>query len=202
MAVASTAGTPYSLPTLPVRRFTVAEYQRMIQTGILGDQEAVELLEGQIVPKMPHNPPHDAIVDQAREMIQARLPQGWRIRVQSAIATEDSQPEPDLAVVPGPATRYLDHHPTPPEIALVVEVADASLSRDRQEKLQIYARARLGCYWIINLVEGKVEVYTDPSGPISLPAYGQCDDFGLGTVIPLRIESNLVGEVPVAELLP
>src|SRR5436305_4096318 len=86
------------LPPAPVRRFTVDEYHRMIQTGILEEDDSVELLEGWIVLKMPRNPPHDVAIDLAREAIETRLPAGWRVRVQSAITTSDSEPEPDLAV--------------------------------------------------------------------------------------------------------
>src|SRR4051812_40189587 len=93
-------------PAGPLRRFTVDEYHRMIRTGILTEDDPVELLEGWIVLKMPHNPPHDATVDQSREVLQAALPAGWRVRVQSAITLSDSEPEPDLVVVPGPAARY------------------------------------------------------------------------------------------------
>src|SRR5947209_5857500 len=141
----STISPPTSLlpqpPSLPVRRFTVDEYHRMIQAAILTEDDPVELLEGLVVPKMPHNPPHDGTIDLAQEVIQGRLPAGWRVRVQSAITTGDSEPEPDLAVVAGPASRYLDHHPGVREIAVLMEVADTTLSRDRQDKYLIYAHA-------------------------------------------------------------
>src|SRR5262245_53367242 len=112
----------FGMSPYPVRKFSVEEYHRMIQAGILTEDDPVELLEGWVVPKMPHNPPHDGIVDLAREVIRGKLPAGWRVRVQSAITTPDSEPEPGLVVAPGPASRYFDHHPGPSEIALVVEV--------------------------------------------------------------------------------
>jgi hypothetical protein len=185
-----------------MRRFTVDEYHRMIQAGILTEDDPVELVEGWIVLKMPHNPPHDGTVDQDREVIQSRLPPGWRIRVQSAITLSESEPEPDLTVVPGPASRYFDHHPGPQEIALVVEVSDSSLACDRQEKARMYARARLVCYWIVNLVDRQVEVYTDPSGPGRNPSYRQQQTYGPTDAVPLVIGGQEVARIPAQELLP
>ncbi len=199
-----TAPTPLVTlpPSLPMRRFTVEEYHRIIQAGILTEDDPVELLEGWLVLKMGRNPPHDGTVDLAREVLQARLPKGWRVRVQSAVTTSDSEPEPDLAVVPGPASRYFGHHPTPQEIGILIEVADSSLARDRQEKGRLYARAGIGCYWIINLVDRQIEVYTEPTGPDPDPAYRQRQDHGETAEVPLVIEGREVARVLVADLLP
>lgn len=200
--VAPPTGLPPQPPSLPVRRFTVDEYHRMIQASILTEDDPVELLEGLVVPKMPHNPPHDGTIDLAREVIQSRLPAGWRVRVQSAITTGDSEPEPDLAVVPGPANRYLDHHPGVGEIATLMEVSDTTLTRDRQDKYRIYARAGITCYWIINLVDRQVEVYTDPSGPDANPTYRRRQDYLANDAIPLVIAGQEVARISVAELFP
>jgi Uma2 family endonuclease len=187
----------YQVPPFPVRQFTVDEYHLLIQTGILKDDERLELLDGWITPKMPRNPPHDAYIDQVEEALRARLPAGWRLRVQSAITLSQSEPEPDIAVVPGPASRYRTHHPGPAEIALLVEVADSSLERDRNDKGPIYAQASIGEYWIVNLVDHIVEVYTSPTGT----AYQQRQDYTLADVIPLHLFGQVVGQVPVVELL-
>ncbi len=174
----------------------------MIEAGILDEDDRVELLEGLVVPKMAHKPPHDCTVDLAREIIDSRLPKGWRVRVQSAITTADSQPEPDLAIVPGPASRYFDHHPTPQVIALLIEVADTSLARDRQEKARLYARASVRCYWIINLLDRQIEIYTDPSGPDASPTYRERSDFILGTTVTFPMEGHEAQEIPVADFFP
>jgi Uma2 family endonuclease len=187
-------------PPFPVRRFTVAEYHQMIQTGILNEEDHVELLEGWIVPKMARNPPHDSVLDQAQEVIRARLPQGWRLWVQSAITTADSEPEPDLAVVPGPASRYRTRHPEPPEVALVVEVAESTLAHDRLAKGRLYARAGLPLYWIVNLVDTQLEVYTDPTGPDPTPRYRQRQDLGLSETVMLTLPGQTGAAIPVAEL--
>lgn len=97
----------------PVRRFSVDEYHRMIQAGILTEDDAVELLEGWIVPKMPRNPPHDGTIQIADEVLRPRLPAGWQLRIQSALTMPDSEPEPDLVVVRGDARTYLNRHTRP-----------------------------------------------------------------------------------------
>ena len=99
---------PAIVPPLPVRRFTVEEYHQMIQAGVLGEDDDVELLEGWIVPKMARNPAHDAVVSMVMvDVLTPRLPKGWFCRGQSAITTADSEPEPDVAVVRGSTRDYL-----------------------------------------------------------------------------------------------
>jgi hypothetical protein len=192
----------FQRPPFPVRRFTVEEYHKMIQAGILGEDDPVELLEGWIVAKTPRNPAQDVAIDQAQDAIRPRLPAGWRVRVQSAITTPDSEPEPHLAVVPGPANRYRASHPGPKDIALIVEAADSSLDHDRKEKGPLYARVAIPIYWIINLVASQVEVYTDPTGPAGAAHYRSRKDFGPNDSVPLVIEGKEVASIPVRELLP
>lgn len=191
----------FAPPPFPVRRFTVEEYRRLGESGVLGEDDRVELLEGWIVPKMIHNPPHDAAVELAQAALQARLPAGWRLRIQSAIAMPDSEPEPDLAVVRGSIRDHARRHPEPHEIALVVEVAASSLPLDRA-KGRLYARVGVPMYWIINLAEGRVEVYAEPTGPASSPAYGRQSVFAAGDLVPVTIAGQEAAGVPVADLLP
>jgi Uma2 family endonuclease len=80
------------------------------------------------------------------------------------------------------------------------EVSDTTLSRDRTLKKRVYARARIAVYWIVNVVDRKVEVYTQPSGPADEPDHAQRQDYGVGDVLPLALDGRHVGEVPVAEL--
>src|SRR5262245_40463855 len=125
--------TPPSLifppPAYPMRPFTVAEYHQMIQAGILTEDDRVELLEGWIVPKMPHNPLHDGTIQVASEVITGHLPPSWRIRIQSVVTTGDSEPEPDLAIVRGDRLSYLTRHPGPADVGTIIEVADSTLAR-------------------------------------------------------------------------
>jgi hypothetical protein len=188
-------------PPGPVRRFTVAEYHKLIGSGFFAHDERFELLEGWIVPKMTRNPPHEVAIELANDAIRAVLPAGWRARIQSAITTADSEPEPDLAVVRGAARDHLQHHPGPADIALVVEVADSTLPDDRRWKGRLYARAGIVCYWIINLVDGCVEVYDDPTGPEAEPRYRRMRSFGAGEAVELSLGGRNTA-ITVADLLP
>jgi Uma2 family endonuclease len=172
----------------------------MIKAGILTAKDRVELLEGWIVPKMPHNPPHDGTVWLAQTVLLSRLPASWIVRVQSAITTQNSEPEPDLVVARGPGQRYLTTHPEPKDLAVVIEVADSTLAEDR-EKGRVYARAKIPMYWIINLPEDQVEVYTQPKGG-KAPAYRQRQDYHVPQSVPLVLEEGKTIQIAVRELLP
>ena len=175
----------------------------MIQAGILGEDDNVELLEGWIVPKMSKNPPHDTMISIiAEDFFMPRLPAGYHCRGQSAVTTTYSEPEPDIAVVRGLKRDYLARHPGPADMALVVEVAESSLSRDRTVKVRIYARAAVPVYWIVNLVDRQIEVYTDPSGPIAEPVYHTRRDYRVGDLVPFVVDGRELGPIPAQELLP
>ncbi len=113
----------------------------------------------------------------------------------------DNVPEPDAAVVKGPIRRYLKHHPYPADIALLVEVSESTLDQDRGIKLEMYARDRIPEYWIVNLVDRVVEVYTQPKGG-KTPSYRQMVSYGAGSSVPLRTAGKELGEIPVSDLLP
>jgi hypothetical protein len=189
------------VPVAPVYRFTVAQYHRMTEAGVLTEDDRVELLEGWIVHKMPHNPPHDATITRIQRRLTRILPDEWLLRIQCAITTPDSEPEPDLAVVQGPEEVYFARHPGPGDIALLIEVADTTIEQDRGEKRRLYARARIAAYWIVNLPESKIEVYTSPRAGKS-PAYRQQQDYGLADSLPLSVAGRVLAHLPVAELLP
>ncbi|MFL5342492.1 MAG: Uma2 family endonuclease [Gemmataceae bacterium] len=191
-----------SPPPFPVRRFTVDEYHRMIQAGILTENDPVELLDGWITPKMPQNVPHQLSIELVPEVLRSVLPIGWRVRAQLPITTADSEPEPDFAVVRGPILRHQLAAPTPADIGVLIEAADSTLGHDRNVKGPLYARANIGCYWIINLVDRQVEVYTDPAGPVATPHYRQRRDFRPGDVVPLVLAGQQVAAIPVNDLLP
>ncbi len=173
MAIGAPPWNPLQPPPFPVRRFTVDEYHRMIQVGLLTEDDRVELLEGWIVPKMPRNPPHDATVEIADETLRPHLPPGWSLRVQSAITLPDSEPEPDVAVVRGGARDYLSRHPGPADVGLLIEVSESSLNRDRDEKGRLFAQAGIPHYWIINwLISGSRSTPIRPAPPSTRPFAG------------------------------
>ena len=130
------------------------------------------------------------------------MPAGWYVDTQEPVTTTDSEPEPDVAVVRGDLDDYLDRHPGPHEVALVVEVADSTLRRDRGTKKRLYARAGIPVYWIANLIESRFEVYTDPTGPAEQPDYRQQQEYGPADEIPVVLVEKEVGRLVVRDLLP
>jgi Uma2 family endonuclease len=189
-------------PGEPTRRFTVEEYHRMIRQGILTEADDVELLEGWIVQKAPKNPPHRVASRLLRQALEKAVPPGWYVDTQEPVTLADSEPEPDATIVRGDARQYLDHHPGPNDLALVVEVADATLARDRGPKKRLYARAVVPVYWVVNLLERQVEVYSEPAGAADEPDYRKRQDYGAAEEVPVVIEGREVKRILVAELLP
>lgn len=191
-----------TVPPIPGHRFTVDQYHRMIETGILTENDRVELLDGWILPKMPHNPSHRIAIPLAQKVLTNVLPANWFISVQLPVTTADSEPEPDLAVVRGNPRDYPHGSPGPQDVALLIEVSDTTVGYDRRFKGPLYARALFPVYWIVNLPEGKVEVYTDPSGPTEQPEYRQRQDYGPEDAVPLVLDGQEVARIAVRELLP
>jgi Uma2 family endonuclease len=185
-----------------IARFSVARYQRMIEAGILTPDDKVELLENYVVLKMPRNPPHDGTIDLLKAALPAHVPPGWLLRIQQTLVLSDSQPEPDFAVVRGAPRTYLARHPRADETGLVVEIADSSLLRDRADKGRIYAREGIPIFWIVNLVDRQVEVYTQPSGATPVASYGALHTYRPNDAVPLVLDGNPMAALRVADLLP
>jgi Uma2 family endonuclease len=184
------------------RRFTVAEYHRLIELGILTEDDNLELLEGYLVHKKSRNPLHDAAIQKGNKKWLRLLPAGWDLRVQSPITLADSEPEPDFTIVRGDETTYLHRHPAASDIGLLVEVSDTTLPGDRDDKGRIYARAGISNYWIVNLNDRQVEVYTQTSGPTADPRFGQHVDYRPGDSIPLNLGGQALIHVAAQDLLP
>ena len=183
-------------------RLAVHQYHEMIAAGILTEDDPVELLAGCLVPKMPKNPPHTLANGLIHEAIVRLLPKGWFADSQEPITTDDSEPEPDVRVVRGERRAYADRHPGPLELGLVVEVSDATLERDRKLKKQLYGQSLVPVYWIVDLRHRRLEVYTDPSGPVDVPGYGSRREFVDGDEVPLVLDGVEVGRIPVSDFLP
>ena len=184
------------------RRFSVPEYHRLTEIGVLTEDDNLELIEGYLVLKMSRNPPHDCSIQLTSGAITTANPNGWCLRVQCAITLADSEPEPDITLARGSARSYAAHHPAPGEIGALVEVADSTLLGDRADKGRIYARANLPIYWIVNLVDRQIEVYEQPSGPTLAPAYGKTTTYRVGDAIPLVLDGVSVATFAVNDLLP
>lgn len=193
--------TPTFLSDASVATFSTARYDAMVNAGFLTSEDKVELLENYVVLKMPRDPAHDGTIDLVLAALRI-VPTGWFVRVQQTITLPDSRPEPDFAIVCGNARSYLARHPIPDDVGLLIEVANTSVLRDQRDKARIYARANIVCYWIVNLEDRRIEVYTQPSGPCASPAYASVQNYVPGDAVPLELGGTTVANIPVADLLP
>lgn len=184
------------------RRFTVAEYHKLIEVGVLTENDRLELLDGYLVEKMPHDPVHDGTIQLVEDALRALLPSGWCLRVQSALTLSTSEPEPDVAVARGDKRTYLGQHPGPADCGLVVEVSNTTLDSDRDDKIPLYARDGIPAYWIVNLIDRQVEVHEQPSGASPSPTYGSLRTYKPGDTVPVVLAGVSVGSIAVADLLP
>lgn len=143
------------------KRWTRLEYERLVDLGAFGPEERLELIGGQLVVREPQGRPHATGIRLVAAALRAAFGPGWTIEAQLPVALdEESEPEPDIAVLPGDPRDYLAPHQITP--ALVVEVALSSLALDREEKGSLYARAGVRDYWIANLLDNVLEVYRSP----------------------------------------
>ncbi len=158
-------------PPLQLHRFSVEQYHRLGEMGVLTPEDKVELLEGWIAAKMNQRPIHGYLVGLLNELFVRQLPPGWICRCQLPITTERSEPEPDIAIVQGMQVDYRDGHPSGTQCRLIIEVADTSLDKDRL-KAAIYRSAGVLEYWIVNINSKCVERYV---GDLPQPAIVQAD---------------------------
>ncbi|HBH03358.1 MAG: hypothetical protein A2W08_04990 [Candidatus Rokubacteria bacterium RBG_16_73_20] len=186
---------------LTLRRWKRAEYDRLVELGVFQD-EPIELIGGQLVVAEPKGAYHCSALSAAEYALRAVLPPGWIVRTQAPVTLDDeSEPEPDLAVVPGLPADYREAHPARP--ALAVEVADSSLDFDRRHKGSLYARAGIEDYWIVNLVDRGLEVHRDPE-PDPSASYGWRYR-SVTTLTPPAVVAPLAftsSRIAVADLLP
>jgi Uma2 family endonuclease len=180
-----------------IYRLSVDEYDRMVAAGVLADAR-VELINGFLVRKMPKKPPHVLSTAKLLRRLDAIMLPGWHARKEDPVRIPAfDEPEPDIAVVAGAPEDYELQHPGPGNITLVVEVSETTLDRDQGEKLTAYAAGRIPLYWIVNLVDHRVEVYSQPSET----GYASRQDFTAGQEIPVRIGGVECGRIPVSDIL-
>ncbi|HEX6292718.1 MAG TPA: Uma2 family endonuclease [Herpetosiphonaceae bacterium] len=146
------------------RQFTVTEYQRMAETGILHEDDRVELLDGEIWKMSPIGSRHIACVNRLTAQVSRQVGQLVIVSVQNPIQLTDySEPQPDLALLRMQPDFYAQALPTPSDVLLLIEVADTSLEYDRDVKLPRYAQAGIPEVWLVDLHEGTIRVYTQPT---------------------------------------
>jgi Uma2 family endonuclease len=176
-------------------RLTVEEYEQI--AGFL-DDDRVELIDGYMVKKMVKNPPHVVACARVVAVLGRIATAGWHTRPGEPIRIgRRTEPEPDVALARGSIDDYESAHPEPADIALVVEVSDTTVAKDRRRR-RTYGPAGIPIYWIVNLATRRVEVYTGPSPD----GYAQRVDYAPGEFIPLVIDGQIIGQVPVDEILP
>ena len=183
-------------------KWTRLEYDRLVEAEILGPEDRIELLGGEMIVKEPQYSPHATGVRLVQRVLEVTFGAGWDVRPQMPVALdEESEPEPDICVVPGDPRDYRDAHPERP--VLIVEVSLSRLGFDREHKGSLYARAGIADYWIVNIPDRRVEVYRErvPDGAASFGwRYGRSVALG-----PDQLFSPMaapVAEIAVADLLP
>jgi Uma2 family endonuclease len=184
------------------RRWTRAEYDRLIEQGVFRHEERLELIDGELVVREPQGSRHYAAVLLVTDALRAAFGPGWLVRGQGPVALDEaSEPEPDVSVVRGSPRDYAAGHPAHP--VLVVEVADSTLAFDRRRKAALYARAGVADYWLLNLVDGALMVHREPAVSDSTPYGWRYRSVTAvrppGVVSPLAVPT---ASVAVADLLP
>lgn len=194
--------TPSSLLSVAgFRKITPKQYHSLIDSGIIYEGEPIELLEGYLVEKGMRNPPHDGGIRRLSNLLPRLLPPGWTLSVQCAISLKDSEPEPDGAVIRGDETSYDTRLPEASDFGIAIEVSDSTLAFDRSDKGRIYARAGIPEYWIINIPDRQIEVYTQPNSTAALPHYAGRALHPHGSAFTFQLDGQSVS-ITVADFIP
>ena len=178
------------------RRFTVDEYYRMEQVGILHEDDRLELLEGEIVEMAPIGSRHQGTVNRLTELFSSRVTVGGMVMVQGPIRLgEDSEPQPDVTLLRRRADFYASAHPVPDDVLLLVEVSDTSTDYDREVKVPLYARHGIAEVWLVDLESDVIDVYRGPTAQ----GYQEMSELRRGDVLSIQALSGL--ELAVDEVL-
>jgi Uma2 family endonuclease len=195
-------GRRQNLPQYPIFRLSVTQYHKMIESGILTENDPIELLEGWLVTKMPQNPAHLFSTQVLQDILKEVLPDGWFLNIQGPVVLEDSEPEPDAVVVYGDRRDYLKEKPGPQNIALIIEVSDSTLQLDRSVKKRLFASAAIPVYWIVNLVDRQLEIYRYPSARTAMPDYQQQQILKPDEQAAVIIDDQEVAYIQLRDLFP
>jgi hypothetical protein len=180
-----------------IRPITVDEYHRMLEVGILYEGERVELLDGQLISVPQESPVHAGIATRLTALFLRHFDGRAMVRPGNPVTLPPlSEPQPDVALVRPRASEYLDIHPGAGDVLLAVEISRTTLRYDRGRKLRVYADAGIAEVWIVDLVHGRVEVFTDPAGGAYASARVAKND---ESIAPRAFPDD---PIPVASLLP
>jgi len=176
---------------------TVDEYERLVNAGALDDPR-IELIDGYLVRKMGKKPPHVWSADSLMDTLKSMVKGCWCRKEAPIRIPEFDEPEPDASIVRGSRDDYRDRIPGAGDVLLLAEISENTLDRDRGEKRRAYARGKIPYYWIVNLVDRQVEVYSGPA----YDDYASVQIFRSGDGVPVLIDGVEIGRIGVASLLP
>jgi hypothetical protein len=183
-------------------RLTVPQFEKMINAGIFRDRDHVELLGGILVDKMKKNEPHHFGVGELGEILRDIVRPDWIVREEkSIILSLFSRAEPDLAVVRAPIERYRTSSPRVADIGLLIEVVDSSYAKDRDSKWRRYAASGISAYWIVNVPQLRLEVFSSPSGKGKSAEYRPATIDGPDQDVPVSVEGRELDRIKVSEIL-
>ncbi len=189
-------------PSLPIRRFSIAEYHKMGEVGIFSEDERVELIEGVIIQMSLIGSKHAATVNKLAQFFYSRLsPSEATIAAQNPVVLDDgTEPQPDISVLKPKDDAYASAHPRPDDVLLIVEAADTTLEDDRAVKLPRYAAVGIPEVWIVNIPERKIEVYRIPIGKKEDAEYKIQVKYREGEMLNPEAFPNV--KIDVADVLP
>ena len=182
----------------PLYRMTLEQYEAMVESGAFSDHDRFHLINGFLVEKMTQHDPHATADELCERALDKAIPPGWHVRSAKPVRLPPkSKPEPDRSIVRGTIRDYSERSPGPEGVGLILEVSVTSVAQDRQQA-SVYAASGIPYYWIVNVVERKVEVYFDPTPN----AYKVRADYPAGENVPIVIDGINLGEIAVNDLLP
>lgn len=182
-------------------RMSVETYHQLIDLGTFQPDDQIELIHGYLVKKMPKNRRHAQVTQALLALISQIIGfgKGWFLSVQDPITLQESEPEPDIAVIRGSYADY-SRHPGPSDVGVVIEVSDSSLDYDVLVKKEMYALDKVSQYWVVNLKDRQIEVFTDPFNSETHSGYRQQAIYLDGDVLPLVLDNVAVGQLQIGEI--
>lgn len=183
-------------------RLTVRQFETMIDAGIFRDEDSVELLGGLLIKQMTKDDPHDFAVMELAERLRDLLKPDWTVREEkSVVLGRFWRPEPDIAAARGPRDRYRSRAPRAIDLALLAEVSHSTYATDRGPKWRKYAECKVAVYWIVNIPERRIEVYSSPTGRGRAAQYRERKDYGPDDEVPVIVDGREVGRIKVSEIV-
>jgi Uma2 family endonuclease len=185
----------------PAYRLSVDQYEAMVESGIFTERDKLQLIDGMLVAKVTQGDDHIVADDLCRDALNAVVPAGWFVRSAKPVRLPpNNEPEPDEAIIRGKTRDYkrgTRGKPGPQDVGLIAEVSDSSLADDRA-MVRVYGPSGIPVYWIVNLVDRQVEVYSDPRPE----GYETCEVYHSGQQVPVVLDRVVVGHIAVDDILP